>query len=95
MPDAARILRRCIERCARHRDGRGPWQAERACAASLGGSPIDRASAAAAARLGVWLGSISAPPTAGVGRDCARTDAAAPTPTAWLAKNDSMGGRTA
>lgn len=43
------IIRRCITRCAAgYRDGRGPAQAERACAQALGGSSIDRNTAAAA-----------------------------------------------
>ena len=52
-PTAA--IRRCIAVCASSRDGRGAWRAERACAADLGGSSIDRNTAAAARRLGEWL----------------------------------------
>lgn len=50
-----RTIATCIHRCSKYRNGRGPWQAERACAAALGGSAIDRQAAAAARRLGVWL----------------------------------------
>jgi hypothetical protein len=53
----------CIRRCARHRDGRGPWQAERVCAAALvrdGGDPKIAADVAAAARrIGKWLNGLA------------------------------------
>ena len=45
----------CIRRCMVARDGRGLFQAERACAQALGGSNIDRNVAAAARRIGEWL----------------------------------------
>lgn len=51
-------IRRCIDRCARHKDGRGPWQAEKACSEALAasGSPAIAADVAAAARrIGEWL----------------------------------------
>jgi hypothetical protein len=50
-----KTIERCIRRCARHKDGRGPWQAARACAVALGGSRIDRDTAEAARRLGEWI----------------------------------------
>jgi len=55
MTTPAVILSRCIRQCSSHVDGRGPWQAERACSKALGGSSIDRNAAAAARRLGEWL----------------------------------------
>ena len=54
-PNAAAIIRRCIQRCAGYKDGRGPHQAERTCAQQLGGSRIDLDAAAAARRVGEWL----------------------------------------
>lgn len=51
----AQLLALCILRCSRYRDGRGGHQAEKSCAAALGGSDIDRQCAAAAKRLGEWL----------------------------------------
>lgn len=45
----------CIKRCARDRDGRGPWQATASCAKSLGGSRNDARAANAARRIGEWL----------------------------------------
>jgi len=51
-------IRLCIGRCARSKDGRGPWQAERVCAATIArtGSPKIAAEVAAAARrIGEWL----------------------------------------
>lgn len=51
----AAAIRRCIRQCAQAKDGRGPWQAERALAAKLGGSSIDRHTAHAARRFGKWL----------------------------------------
>ena len=81
MPDATAIIRRCVTRCASHRDGRGPWQAERACFVALGSSPTDRATAAAARAFGVWLGSvdISAPGTTNAA-DCAPSNTRPATP---------------
>ena len=53
------IIRRCIDRCARHVDGRWPWQAAAACQAALvkqGATPsIAAGTAAAAKRIGEWL----------------------------------------
>jgi transposase-like protein len=57
----AAIIRRCITQVARHKDGRGPWQSEHACAKALGGSIIDRNTAAAARRLGEWLRTVGKP----------------------------------
>lgn len=54
---AAATLQRCIARCAKSRDGRGRWRAERDCTAELGGRPLDERCAAAARRIGEWLGS--------------------------------------
>lgn len=54
----ASIIRLCIDRCARHKDGRGPWQAEKACSDALeksGSQAIARDTAAAARRIGEWL----------------------------------------
>lgn len=45
----------CIERSYAAKDGRGRAQAERLCAAELGGSSIDASAAAAARRIGEWL----------------------------------------
>jgi hypothetical protein len=56
-PTSAQILQRCIARCTRSRDGRGRWRAERDCTAELGGRPLDDRCAAAARRIGEWLGS--------------------------------------
>lgn len=55
-PTAALAL--CINRCRQAKDGRGPWQAERAAAAALaktGDARIAAMCAAAARRLGEWL----------------------------------------
>lgn len=54
MRPAAHIAE-AIRRAMRARDGRGQQQAERLCAAALGGSAIDRHCAAAARRIGQWL----------------------------------------
>ena len=54
----AATLRLCIDRCARAKDGRGPWQAELACAtklAEIGSTAIAFDCAAAARRIGEWL----------------------------------------
>ena len=48
-------ISRCIAQTRRAKDGRGAWQAERACLERLGGSRIDAMAAAAARRLGEWL----------------------------------------
>jgi hypothetical protein len=52
-------IRLCVTRCAKARDGRGPWQAERVCTNALiraGGTPAIAADVAAAARrIGEWL----------------------------------------
>jgi hypothetical protein len=48
----------CIRRCASAKDGRGPWQAQKACADTLArtGNPKIAADVAAAARrIGQWL----------------------------------------
>jgi hypothetical protein len=49
----------CILRCARHKDGRGPWQAQRSCIAALvraGDEPeVALAVAEAAARVGAVI----------------------------------------
>lgn len=50
--DAVAAIRCCIETFAAARSSRGVWQRERALAETLGGSPIDMATAAAARRLG-------------------------------------------
>jgi hypothetical protein len=45
-------IRLCISRCAKAKDGRGTWQAERSCAVTLSrtGNPKIAADCAAAAR---------------------------------------------
>lgn len=48
-------IHRCIDQTRRAKDGRGAVQAERWCAARLGGSTIDVMAAAAARRLWEWL----------------------------------------
>jgi hypothetical protein len=51
-------IRLCVTRCAKAKDGRGPWQAELSCAQTLArtGSPaIALDCAAAARRIGEWL----------------------------------------
>ena len=49
----------CIDRCARSKDGRGRWRAERDCLQQLakaGGHDANAArTAAAARRIGEWL----------------------------------------
>lgn len=52
------VIRDCIRHCARVRDGRGAWRAERACAQLLGGTTIDQHTAAAARAFGEWLRNI-------------------------------------
>lgn len=57
MSPAQHILQ-CVRRTVRSKDGRGPWQSERSCAAALArtGSPSIAANTAAAARrLGEWI----------------------------------------
>ncbi len=54
----AQVLHDCIARCARYRDGRGRWRAERDCAEALGGRQLDADCAAAARRIGEWLGGL-------------------------------------
>ena len=55
----ADTIRLCIDRCARAKDGRGRWQAERDCAAAIvnrgGDAKIAADVAAAARRIGTWL----------------------------------------
>lgn len=57
--NTTKTIRLCITRCARAKDGRGPWQAEGACVDSLvraGATPSIAANVAAAARrIGEWL----------------------------------------
>lgn len=58
MLTTTKTIRQCIDRCRKAQDGRGPWQAERACAAALArtGNPKIAADVAAAARrIGEWL----------------------------------------
>jgi hypothetical protein len=49
-------LLRLITTCRRDRTTGTRRRAELRCAAALGGSAVDRACAAAARRLGVWIG---------------------------------------
>lgn len=55
----ADTIRLCIDRCARAKDGRGPWQAEDACINALVRSGTSASiafdAAAAARRIGEWL----------------------------------------
>lgn len=55
--DAA-VIQLCIDRCKAAKDGRGSWQAERACAVALeqrGAGTVAVNLAAAARRVGEWL----------------------------------------
>lgn len=51
-------LQQCIDRCARAKDNRGPWQAEKACADKLPRDAIGQRQAAAARRIGEWLRTV-------------------------------------
>lgn len=55
---ASHEIRLCIDRCFRAKDGRGPWQAEKACYEALeksGSQSVARGTAAVARRIGEWL----------------------------------------
>ena len=57
-PSDAAVIQLCIDRCRAAKDGRGSWQAERACAVALGQrgtAAIAVNVAAAARRMGEWL----------------------------------------
>ena len=52
-------IRLCVDRCARAQDGRGPWQAEKSLRNTLaasGTASIAAGCAAAARRIGEWIG---------------------------------------
>ena len=58
MPNTREAVQRCIDRCARAKDGRGRWRAEADCAAELavdGDARIAADTAAVSRRIGEWL----------------------------------------
>jgi hypothetical protein len=60
---AAQQIQQCIDRSARAKCGRGLYQAEKSCAMALGRTGDARIAAdvaAAARRIGAWLGAKAA-----------------------------------
>ena len=59
MSNTRELVQQCIDRCAKAKDGRGRWRAERDCLqqlADMGCSPAVAADTAGAARrIGEWL----------------------------------------
>lgn len=63
--DARRALQDCIQHCAKSRDERGRWRAQRTCLAALDlahpdGGSANTAAACAARRIGAWLAGAGA-----------------------------------
>jgi hypothetical protein len=59
----ARTISRCIERCAKAKDGRGRWRAVEDCRQTLAGgalvpSTLDDMCAVSARRIGEWLATV-------------------------------------
>lgn len=58
-----RTISRCIQRCAKAKDGRGRWRAVEDCRHALAGgalipSTLDDMAAASARRIGEWLATV-------------------------------------